>query len=119
VGAGGFLGSVLRFAIGGAIQRAFPMSGFPLGILAVNVLGCGVIGVLSGLAESRDLVSAELRLFVVVGLLGGFTTYSTFANDGVMMLRDHAFGEALATVALHIILGFAAVWLGHRLTNLA
>ena len=109
---------MLRFALGGAIQRMLPMAGFPLGILAVNILGCGAIGMLSGFAESRDFVSAELRLFVVVGLLGGFTTYSTFANDGVAMLRDQAFGEALATVALHVIGGFAAVWLGHRLTVL-
>jgi len=118
VGAGGFVGSVLRFALGGAIQRAIPMAGFPFGILVVNVLGCGAIGMLSGFAESRDFVTAELRLFVVVGLLGGFTTYSTFANDGVAMLRDQAFGEALATVALHVIGGFAAVWLGHKWTSL-
>lgn len=93
------------------------MGGFPFGILVVNVLGCAAIGVISGLAESRDLATAELRLFTVVGLLGGFTTYSTFANDGVAMLRDNAFGEAIATVALHVILGFAAVWVGHRLTS--
>ena len=117
VGAGGFVGSALRFALGGALQRTIPMGGFPIGILVVNVLGCTAIGVFSGLAESRDFVTAELRLFIVVGLLGGFTTYSTFANDGVAMLRDQAFGEALASVALHVLVGFAAVWFGHRLTN--
>jgi CrcB protein len=117
VGAGGFVGSVFRFAIGGAIQRVIPMAGFPFGVLVVNLLGCGAIGIVSGFAESRDFVTAELRLFVVVGLLGGFTTFSTFANDGMAMLRDQAFGEALATVALHVIGGFVAVWLGHRLTS--
>ncbi len=117
VGAGGFVGSVLRFAIGGAIQRVVPMAGFPMGILVVNLLGCAAIGLASGLAESREFMSGELRLFIVVGLLGGFTTYSTFANDGVAMLRDEAFGEAILTVALHVILGFAAVWWGHSLTN--
>jgi CrcB protein len=118
VGAGGFVGSILRFAIGGAVQRAVPVAGFPLGILVVNLIGCFGIGMLSGWAESREFVTAEMRLFLVVGLLGGFTTYSTFANDGVAMLRDDAFGEALATVALHVIGGFAAVWLGHRLTSI-
>ncbi len=108
---------MLRFAIGGAIQRALPMAGFPLGILVVNVLGCGAIGMMSGFAESRDFVTAELRLFAVVGLLGGFTTYSTFASDGVAMLRDEAFGSALASVVLHVIVGFSAVWLGRRLTS--
>jgi CrcB protein len=117
VGAGGFVGSVFRFAIGGAIQRVIPMAGFPFGILVVNLLGCGAIGIVSGFAESRDFVTPELRLFVVVGLLGGFTTFSTFANDGMAMLRDQAFGEALATVALHVIGGFVAVWLGHKLTS--
>ena len=117
VGAGGFVGSVFRFAIGGAIQRVIPMAGFPFGILVVNLLGCGAIGIVSGFAESRDFVTAELRLFVVVGLLGGFTTFSTFANDGVAMLRDQAFGEVLATVAIHVIGGFVAVWLGHKLTS--
>ena len=81
------------------------------------MLGCGAIGMVSGLAESSEFSTPELRLFVVVGLLGGFTTYSTFANDGVAMLRDHAFGEVIATVALHVIVGFAAVWLGHRMTS--
>lgn len=116
VGAGGFVGSVLRFAIGGAVQRAAP-SLFPYGVLAVNVIGCLLIGAIGGLAESRDLVGAELRLFVVVGLLGGFTTYSAFAYDGVAMLRDQAFGDALATVTLHLFVGFAAVWIGYRFTT--
>jgi len=118
VGAGGFVGSVLRFALGGALQRAFPLGGFPLGILIVNVIGCAAIGIASGMAESREILSGELRLFIVVGVLGGFTTFSTFANDGVAMLHDRAFGEALATVALHVVLGFAAVWLGHRLASI-
>lgn len=117
VGTGGFIGSVLRFAIGGAIQRVLPMAGFPFGILIVNVLGCGAIGVVTGFADSRDVVTAEMRLFVAVGVLGGFTTFSAFANDGVAMIRDHAFGEAIATIALHVIVCFAAVWFGYRWAN--
>lgn len=117
VGAGGFVGSVLRFGVGTVVERAAGGSLFPYGILAVNLLGCAVIGLMSGIAEARGGLTNEMRLFVVVGLLGGFTTYSSFANDGISMLRSGALGSALASVALHIFVGFGAVWAGWVLTH--
>lgn len=116
MGAGGFLGSALRFGLGTLVQRLVGGS-FPLGILVVNVVGCALIGGLSAFAESRGGITDGLRLFGVVGLLGGFTTYSTFANDGVAMLRDGSFAQAFASVGLHVFVGFGAVWLGYRLMH--
>jgi len=101
VGLGGFLGSVLRYTIGGGVQRT----------LLVNVLGCFAIGLLMFAADERSF-SAEARAFVFVGVLGGFTTFSAFGNDTMTLLRTGRSGEALANVAAHLILGLGAVALG-------
>ena len=117
VGAGGFFGSMLRFAVSGFVLRNFPFSGFPYGTLAVNIAGCMGIGLLSGLAESRQIISPETRLFLVIGLLGGFTTFSTFAYEGFEMLRDGELPKMIANVAAQVIVGCCAVWVGHALTS--
>ena len=70
VGTGGFLGAILRFALGGAVHRLVPMSTFPWGTLAVNTLGCLLIGFLAGLAESRQVIGPELRLFLYASAPG-------------------------------------------------
>ena len=117
VGAGGFVGSILRFTLTIAVQRSVPFSGFPYGTLSVNLLGCLAIGLLGGLVESRQLLNPELRLFLFIGVLGGFTTYSTFAFEGFEMLREGVLLSALASIALHVLVGFSAVWLGYHLTS--
>ncbi len=78
VGAGGFCGAVLRFTVGGLVHRALPSGAFPYGTLAVNLLGCFAIGLLFGIGEARQLFGPAFRSFVLIGLLGGFTTFSTF-----------------------------------------
>jgi CrcB protein len=117
VGSGGFIGSVLRFAVSGLVQRIFPFSGFPYGTLVVNITGCLGIGLLSGLAESRQIITPETRLFLLIGLLGGFTTFSTFAYEGVEMLRDGELPKMIANVTAHVVAGCCAVWIGHALTS--
>ena len=77
VGTGGALGAILRWIVGGLVQRISSNHAFPFGTLVVKVIGCLAIGVLGGLSESRRSVSDGARLFLIVGLLGGFTTYST------------------------------------------
>lgn len=118
VGIGGFLGAVLRFVVAGAVQRLTPLSAFPYGTVAVNLIGCLLIGVLSGLVESRQLFNPQLRLFLTVGLLGSFTTFSTFGYESLILLREGG-GSALAYIALHLAGGLAAVWLGLSLARLA
>ena len=117
MGAGGFVGSILRFTLTIVVQRSVPLSSFPYGTLCVNLLGCLTIGLLGGLVESRQLLNPELRLFLFIGVLGGFTTYSTFAFEGFEMLREGALVSALASIALHVLVGFPAVWLGYHLTS--
>lgn len=85
---------------------------FPWGTLAVNIGGCFVIGLLFGLGETRQLFSPQARLFLLVGVLGGFTTFSTFGLESFNLLRDGEAARALANVALHIIVGLGAVWAG-------
>ena len=117
VGAGGFVGSVLRYTISGLVHRVIPFSGFPYGTLTVNIVGCLAIGLLAGLSESRQIIGPEMRLFLFIGLLGGFTTFSTFAYEGVEMMRDGGLARVLASVGGHVLVGFTAVWLGHALTS--
>ena len=115
VGGGGFVGSIARYLLTGLVTQATHASRFPSGTLAVNVLGCLGIGVLAGLAEHRHLFSASTRLFLLTGLLGGFTTFSAFAYETHFLAREHAWPAALVNVGLQVFLGLAAAWLGHRL----
>ena len=115
VGAGGFLGSVFRFVLSGVVHRSFPMSEFPFGTLVVNILGCLCIGLLHGLAETRQVVGPELRLFLMIGLLGGFTTFSTFGYETMALLRDAEIFRAVGNVLLQVLCGLFAVWVGDTL----
>ena len=117
VGAGGFIGSVLRYTVSGLVHRAIPFSGFPYGTLVVNLVGCLAIGLLAGLAESRQVIGPELRIFLFLGLLGGFTTFSTFAYEGVELIHHGEFAKMLASVMVHVLVGFTAVWFGHAITS--
>jgi len=115
VGLGGFVGSVLRFAVSGFVQRWDPGGSFPIGTLAVNALGCFAIGALAGLAESRQVFGSELRLFLFLGLLGGFTTFSTFGYETHALLRDGDSFKAGLNVVASTALCLVLVWLGHAL----
>ena len=117
VGAGGFLGSALRYIVSGTVQQSSGSVQFPYGTLAVNVIGCFVIGALSALAENRGVFTMEARLFVFVGILGGFTTFSTFSNETMNFLREGENLRALVNVTAQLILGLGAVWLGRGLVT--
>lgn len=112
VGAGGFIGSALRFMVSGWAQRLAVASVFPYGTLVVNVLGCLLIGILGGLAEYRQVLEPGQRLFLMIGVLGGFTTFSTFAFESLSLMQDAELLKALANTALHVVLGFAAAFAG-------
>jgi CrcB protein len=112
VGIGGFLGSVLRYGMSASLHRILPISSYPHGTLAVNVLGCLLIGLLNGYGEMRHVFSTGARLFLFVGLLGGFTTFSTFGYDTLALARHSHNYIALGNILLHLILGLGAVWIG-------
>jgi fluoride exporter len=111
---GSGLGGVLRYALGNWVQN---LSGgkFPLGTLAVNVLGCLVIGLLSATLASRFPVREDYRLALVVGLLGGFTTFSSFGMETFALVDGGHYLHAAVNIALSVIVCLIAVWSGHRL----
>ena len=117
VGTGGFAGTVFRYALGGVVHRHLPLATFPYGTLSVNLLGCALIGALAGLADSRQLFGPELRTFAFIGLLGGFTTFSTFGYETIAMARGGEYLRAASNVGLHVLLGLALVWLAYALTS--
>jgi fluoride exporter len=115
VGIGGFVGSAFRYYLSGIVQAATKSYGFPYGTLVVNVLGCFLIGGLSELAEARGLLSPETRLLLIVGLLGGFTTFSTFSNESLNLIRLGQTLPGALNILASVSFGLVAVWAG-RLT---
>ena len=117
VGAGGFVGAIARYGLSGFVHRQLPLSNFPYGTLAVNLLGCLVIGLVLGLVESRQMFGPEFRTFALIGILGAFTTFSTFGYETFAMLRDGEHLRALLNVGLQVLLGLALVWLGYTTSS--
>jgi len=85
-------GAILRYLLSGWVQAWAKGAAFPYGTLTVNLLGCLIIGFLAQLVELRNLFSPETRVFVFIGVLGAFTTFSTFGNDTMLLLRDGEWG---------------------------
>ncbi|MBI4311358.1 MAG: fluoride efflux transporter CrcB [Chloroflexi bacterium] len=120
VAIGGSIGSVLRFLLSGWVQSALGHPNLPNGTLVVNLAGSLAIGCLAGFFEARGLLASEARALLLVGFLGGFTTFSSFGFETLSMLRSGAMAAALGNVALHVLLGLGAVWLGYTVSrNLA
>ena len=117
VGLGGMIGAIIRYGAGGLVHRLYA-GRFPLGTLLINAEGCLAIGFLFTMAEDRGVMSAYARLFVFVGVLGGFTTFSSFGYETFTLWRDGLAARALLNVAANMILGLAAVWVGHVLARL-
>jgi CrcB protein len=117
VGVGSFLGGILRYGLSTWVHRVLDNPWFPYGTLTVNVVGCLVIGFLAGLAETRIALTSETRLFLFVGILGGFTTFSSFAFETFSLARDTQNIAALINVGLQLILGLLAVWSGNILAH--
>jgi len=113
IGCGGFIGAVLRYLVSGWIQQISRSGTFPWGTLGVNCIGCFIIGGLGGLVENHELFSPEIRLFVLVGILGGFTTFSTFSYETLALIRDQEIVSVFINILGHIVLGISAAWLGY------
>lgn len=106
-------GGVCRYLMGTAVQRLANGWIFPIGTFAVNMLGCFVIGLLAQLAEARGAFALEWRLFLFVGVLGGFTTFSSFGLETYQLLRDGQYLLAAGNAAGQVIAGLMLVWLGY------
>jgi CrcB protein len=117
VGSGGFVGSIARYYLSGFALHASGASRFPWGTLAVNTLGCVVLGVLAGITEHLHLLSPPVRLLLFTGMLGGFTTYSAFAYETYFLAREHLWLAAAANIGIQLTLGLGGVWFGHRVAT--
>lgn len=113
---GGAAGAVARYAVAGLGQRLTD-GVFPVGTLLVNVLGCGAIGALAGLFAGPAIVREELRLILMVGFLGGFTTFSTFGYETFALLDGGAWWPAIGNLVASNGAGLLAVWLGYRVVS--
>lgn len=113
IGTGGFIGSILRYLVSGYAQQLSKSIQFPFGTLAVNLVGCALVGFLAELADQRGVLSGETRAFLIVGLLGGFTTFSAFGNETMNLLRDGELWLAGGNIVGHVFLSLVAVWLGY------
>lgn len=115
---GGAVGSGARYALGGFIFHHAGQWRFPLSTFFVNVIGCFAIGALGGLGERYSFLTAEMRLLLITGFLGGFTTFSAFGVEGVNLIRRGDWSLAISYASLSVVCGFAAVCLGLRIFGL-
>ena len=116
-GIGGFIGTSFRYLISRYIQLNF-LSFFPWGTFSVNIFGSLLIGVFYGLSEKGSFLTPEMRLFLTVGLCGGFTTFSSLSNDAFMLLQDKEWLKFISYSSLSFILGLFAVYAGRTIIKL-
>jgi CrcB protein len=117
VGMGGFIGSIARFGVS-KLNIYWHFLSIPMGTLTVNIVGSFIIGFLSGVASKSELLSYNMRLFLMVGICGGFTTFSSFTNENFTLIQNGQLLTALLYTGLSIFLGFIAVYLGFISTNI-
>lgn len=115
VGLGGFLGAVLRYLVSGWVQDRSGSIMFPFGTASVNLIGCFAIGLLTFLVETRSYFSVETRAFILIGLLGSFTTFSTFGSETLMLIRSGRMDMAAFYAGGQVVIGVIMVWLGRLL----
>lgn len=117
VGLGGFIGTVARFLISRYFQVNIT-SVFPWSTFVVNIVGCLLIGLIYGISEKSDVLSPEIRLFLTVGICGGFTTFSSFSNDSFMLMREQEWFRFALYTSLSIFIGLMAVYVGRFIIKL-
>ncbi len=117
IGAGGFIGAVLRYLVGLSTKIFKDELPLPLGTLIVNVVGCLLIGILATLAEEGNVITPQTRNFLVVGILGAFTTFSTFGYESISLLRNESLVRFIANLVVQLVLGLGAVLLGMNLVQ--
>ena len=113
VALGGALGSGARYSLSAFILDHTLQARFPYGTFAVNVIGCLLAGILVGLADKYNLISPEGRLFLITGILGGFTTFSAFGVETIHLLRRGDFLVASSYVVFSVVCALAALWLAY------
>ena len=114
---GGAFGTSLRYLFSSLIYSVIKEPSFPYANLVINVSGCFLIGLFAEFFEARMLVSPAIRTALLTGVLGGYTTFSSFSYETYLLLRDGETGLALLNVSMSVALGLAAVWAGMRVAQ--
>ena len=117
VGFGGFAGSVARYFVS-RLNLSIDFYSIPIGTLTVNIVGSFIIGFLVGIADKSMLMTHEFRLLLMVGFCGGFTTFSSFTNENLMLMHNGQLLSILLYTGISIFFGFIAVYLGFVTSNM-
>jgi CrcB protein len=116
IGLGGFVGTVARYGVS-VLAYKYAGATFPFGTLTVNIVGCFLIGLVYGVIQEKDVLSTTSRLFLTVGVFGGFTTFSSFGNETLLLLRAGHLLLGIGYVLISVLVGVAAVWGGYSLVR--
>ena len=114
IGLAGLAGTLLRYWLAGFVARQYGET-FPWGTMAVNLIGCFITGAVFYLTEERFLISPAVRTVILIGLLGGFTTFSSYGLQTFTLMRDGEFGMATLNVAVSNVVGLMMLWVGYVL----
>ena len=118
IGLGGCIGAILRYLVAGGVHSLFNIASFPIGTMVVNIAGCLLIGLGGGLMEGRQLFSPEMRAFLFVGILGSFTTFSTFGLETFNLIKQGQWLASFGNIGISLALGLTAVLAGHMIARL-
>ena len=116
VGLGGFIGSIARYLLS-KINIYIDIFSIPIGTLSVNIIGSFIIGFLTGISMKTSFLTLELKLLLIVGICGGFTTFSAFTNENLLFFQNEQYLSLIFYTILSIILGFGSVYLGYFFSN--
>ena len=116
IGLGGFVGTVARYGVS-VLAYKYAGATFPFGTLTVNIVGCFLIGLVYGVIQEKDVLSTTSRLFLTVGVFGGFTTFSSFGNETLLLLRAGHLLLGIGYMLISVLVGVVAVWGGYSLVR--
>lgn len=116
IGSGGFIGSIARYGLQQLAQKILHWT-FPIGTLVINLTGCFLIGLIYGISHKSAWLTEDWKLFLAIGICGGFTTFSSFSYENVKLLREGQSGFALLYIGASLVFGLALTWTGMFLTR--
>ncbi|HAY85271.1 MAG TPA: fluoride efflux transporter CrcB [Chloroflexi bacterium] len=117
LGLGGFFGAISRYMLSEYVQNLFKQTAFPYGTLAVNILGCFVLGLLTHAAGAKGLLDAQTRLFLMVGFVGAFTTFSTFSLESASLFQSGQNAAGMLNILTSNLLGLVFVFIGQSVAS--